>query len=103
MDGEKKFRDAVAVLEDVGFQWRGGAWVIHHTEDLPADRRLSLVDVGDKLYERLNVADGDAPEAMLARMWEQQTDYIGRHLSRTPPPGPPKVLRPMLRVVPPKE
>lgn len=68
---DEKYRDAVDVLEHVGFRWIDGAWELPHADELAPDRKLSLIDIGDLLYK------GTAGSTEL---WEYATSYGARHI-----------------------
>ena len=73
---DDKHRDAVAILEQIGYRWNDGAWELPHVEELAPERRLSIIDIGDLLYEGLEAA---------SELWEQETSYGSRHIPRDRP------------------
>ena len=82
---DEKYRDAVDVLEHVGYRWVDGAWQLPHDDELAPDRKLSLIDIGDLLYRGIAGSD---------KLWEYETSYASRHISQRP-----SRPRPMLSVV----
>jgi hypothetical protein len=72
---DEKYRYAVDVLEHVGYRWIDGAWELPHADELAPDRKLSLIDIADLLYR--GVAGSD-------ELWETETSYGSRHISRGP-------------------
>jgi hypothetical protein len=93
MDIDPKYEEAVKEMEDIGFKWDGSRWTYPHVDDLSPQRRLSVIDVGDLMYEllrKIQLAAGINAARIdgLAETWEIETGYIHRHIrpSEGPPP-----------------
>lgn len=87
-DIDAKHADAVALAEEMGFRWTGTSWEYPHVDELPEARRLSLIDIGDLLYEALAAVGGVLPPriAGVTELWETHTSYISRHTGRSTTP-----------------
>jgi len=88
---DRQRRDAVTLLEEIGYRWTGTEWTLPHAEELPIERQLSLVDIGDMMCHQLIAMMPDDPDddtavrlQWLHEAWDGASGFEGRHLPKTP-------------------